>query len=503
MPPKEKRVTFSLKEKQSILNRVRELRTENPEATTTMLARQLKIPRTSLSKLLKDDSTSKLSVQGNPNRKRLRNGSNPKVELALRKWFELMTSRGVRINGPILMEKSKELASKLGSPDFKPSNGWLSRWKKRNNIVYKKASGEKASANNALADEWKHTTLGELLSQYDEENIYNADETGLYYRATPDGSLTYRHQNISGYKKAMDRVTVLCCTNMAGTDKKKIVLIGKSANPRCFKGIQRDALPVTYFANRNAWMTAAIFTEWLSGWNDELVASGREVLLFIDNCSAHPSNCNFSNINLQFLPPNTTSILQPLDMGIIKNFKVGYRALVVGYILSLLQNELTPSSSAHQISAKIDLRTAAQMIADSWRGVTSRTIRNCFIHSGFVKSNAPGDDESPDGANYAASIVNNYDEFVEIDSGVQCYAEEDTNDVDEIVETIIFEEEQEAKSEADAGENSASVPERESKEEALSLVARLRSYVMHGDASVPVPVDVLRSLDACYDYISQ
>ena len=115
----------------------------------------------------------------------------------------------------------------------------------------------------------------------------------------------------------MDRVTVLCCTNMAGTDKKIILIIGKSANPRCFKGIQRDALPVTYFANRNAWMTAAIFTEWLSGWNDELVASGREVLLFIDNCSAHPSNCNFSNINLQFLPPNTTSILQPLDMGII------------------------------------------------------------------------------------------------------------------------------------------------------------------------------------------
>ena len=35
---------------------------------------------------------------------------------------------------------------------------------------------------------------------------------------------------------------------------------------------------------------------------------------------------------------------------------------MVGYILSLLQNELTPSSSAHQISAKINLRTAAQLI---------------------------------------------------------------------------------------------------------------------------------------------
>lgn len=501
MPPKGKRAALSLKEKQNIVSRAKEMRTKTPGVTIAMLARQLKIARTSLTKLLKDDSTSKLSVQANPTRKRIRNGNNSKVELALSRWFELMTARGVRINGPILMEKSKELAAKLGTPDFKPSNGWLSRWKKRNNIVYKKASGEKASADIAMADEWKQTTLGELLNDYDEEDIYNADETGLYYRATPDGSLTYRHQIISGYKKAMDRVTVLCCTNMAGTDKKKIVIVGKYAKPRCFKGIHRDALPVTYFANKNAWMTSAIFTEWLSGWNDELVASGKKVLLFIDNCSAHPSNCNFSNINVQFLPPNTTSILQPLDMGIIKNFKVGYRGLMVGYILSLLQNELTPSSTAHQISAKVNLLTAAQLIADSWRGVTSRTIRNCFAHSGFVKNSAPEESESPDDANYAALIVNNYDEFVGIDDGIQCYTEEDTNDVDEIVEIIIFEEEQEAESEADASEDSTPAPERESKEEALSLVARLRRYVMQDDASVPV--DVLRSLDVCFDYIRQ
>ena len=52
-------------------------------------------------------------------------------------------------------------------------------------------------------------------------------------------------------------------------------------------------------------------------------------------------------------------------------------------------------------------------------------------------------------------------------------------------------------------ENSATAPEREYREKALSLVARLRRYVMHDDASVPVPVDVLRSLDVCYDFIRQ
>ena len=92
---------------------------------------------------------------------------------------------------------------------------------KRNQIVFKKVSGEKSSADVNGANAWKNSKLIEMLNEFDEENIYNADETGLYYRATPDGSLTYKSQTIAGYKKAMDRVTILCCTNVTGSDKKK------------------------------------------------------------------------------------------------------------------------------------------------------------------------------------------------------------------------------------------------------------------------------------------
>ena len=135
---------------------------------------------------------------------------------------------------------------------------------KRNQIVFKKVSGEKSSADVNGANAWKNSKLIEMLNEFDEENIYNADETGLYYRATPDGSLTYKSQTIAGYKKAMGRVTILCCTNVTGSDKKKPVMIGKYAKPRCFKGNSKKYLPVTYFSHRNAWMTAAIFTERLS-----------------------------------------------------------------------------------------------------------------------------------------------------------------------------------------------------------------------------------------------
>ena len=59
----------------------------------------------------------------------------------------------------------------------------------------------------------------------------------------------------------MNRVTILCYTNVSDSDKKKPVKIGKYAKPRCFKGTSKEYLPVTYFSNRNAWMTSAIFTE--------------------------------------------------------------------------------------------------------------------------------------------------------------------------------------------------------------------------------------------------
>ena len=36
--------------------------------------------------------------------------------------------------GSQLCEKAKEIAEHLGFPDFKASNGWLDRWKKRYNV---------------------------------------------------------------------------------------------------------------------------------------------------------------------------------------------------------------------------------------------------------------------------------------------------------------------------------------------------------------------------------
>ena len=185
----------------------------------------------------------------------------------------------------MLMQKAQEFGDKLCTK-FTPSAGWLSRWKNRAGIKFKRAHGEKSSANLEAAEEWLSSKMPELLESFNEDTIYNADETGLFYRAAPDSSLCFSTETLSGSKKAMDRITVLVCANMSGSDKKKLLVIGKSKNPRCFKNISK--LPVIYRSNQRAWMTSILFAEWLNEWNKELSRESKKILLLVDNCSAHP-----------------------------------------------------------------------------------------------------------------------------------------------------------------------------------------------------------------------
>ena len=63
----------------------------------------------------------------------------------------------------------------------------------------------------------------------------------------------------------------------------------------------------------------------------------------------------FSNVNVQFLPPNTTSVLQPCDQGIITNFKLYYRHLLINRYIQDIEdfNEVFRGYSSKHASIKI------------------------------------------------------------------------------------------------------------------------------------------------------
>jgi hypothetical protein len=59
----------------------------------------------------------------------------------------------------------------------------LSPWKGRFGIKFKKAYGKKSSADAVSTEQWKSTKLPNLLQKFCADDIYNADETGLFYNA--------------------------------------------------------------------------------------------------------------------------------------------------------------------------------------------------------------------------------------------------------------------------------------------------------------------------------
>ena len=184
-----------------------------------------------------------------------------------------------------------------------------------------------------ISAEWKTSILPGILETFESINLFNADETALNFRGYPNRGLRLVGEPFSGGKRAMERITVMCCANMDGSENKPLIVIGKSKNPRCFPK-NHTLLPVTYRSSANAWMTSSLFHEWLDAWNRQLQIEGRTICLLIDNCTAHTPNATLSHIVLQFLPHNTTSIMQPMDMGVIKNFKAHYRSRLNARIIA-------------------------------------------------------------------------------------------------------------------------------------------------------------------------
>lgn len=85
----------------------------------------------------------------------------------------------------------------------------------------------------------------------------------------PNRTLKFEGEKCPGGKMSKERLTVLVSASMTGK-KMKLIIIGKSRNPRCFKNIKSDCLPVTYESNSKAWMTAELWSKILLNWDLEL-----------------------------------------------------------------------------------------------------------------------------------------------------------------------------------------------------------------------------------------
>ena len=103
------------------------------------------------------------------------------VNNALYDWYLIACSKNIYLGGPQLVEKAKQIAERLGRPEFKGSNGWLAKWKARYNIRQFKVCGESGDVRGETVESWKER-LPDIVKDYSIDDIWNMDETGIFWK---------------------------------------------------------------------------------------------------------------------------------------------------------------------------------------------------------------------------------------------------------------------------------------------------------------------------------
>ena len=273
-------------------------------------------------------------------------------------------------------------AKEFGHPDWQGYGSFIHRWTKRYGIVNRAISGSKESA--APLEEleiWKETVLLPTLSRYSPNDIYNGDETALFYKCLPHRTYCFNGDKPAGSAKRKDRLTLLMITNMDGSDHRKLAVIGKAKTPRCLAKkykMQVKDMAVDWYASKNAWMTGDLHHKIMTKFNDEMRKSNRHILYTCDNASSHQVR-EYSHIKFLMLPPNATSIMQPLDQGIILSTKRRYKKKLAERYLVCVEN----NKDANSLLKSLDIVAATNMIATSWRETSATIIQNCFRKAGY------------------------------------------------------------------------------------------------------------------------
>ena len=216
---------------------------------------------------------------------------------------------------------------------FTASKGWFEKFKKRFSLKSVSLYGEAASADTEAADTYAKETFKNIIAEggYKPEQVFNMDETGLFWKRMPSRTFLFKEEaKASGFKAFKDRVTLVMCGNAAGFLLKP-GLIYKAKNPRALKHKNKNLLPVYWMHNQKAWITKMLTSNWfhqcfIPQVSKYLVEKGLpfKILLLMDNAGGHATDLSHEGIQVEFLPPNTTSLIQPMDQGVIRAFKALY-----------------------------------------------------------------------------------------------------------------------------------------------------------------------------------
>ncbi|CAL4116204.1 unnamed protein product, partial [Meganyctiphanes norvegica] len=171
-------------------------------------------------------------------RKTLHKSRNDQLDKVLYEWLKVRRSEGVPMTQDMIKAQAKKfnmdlnlnLLNNTDNQEF--SNGWFYRFVQRHGVKYISATGERMSSDTRAAEDFIiEFELMKSEEDLSEEQIFNADESGVMWKYIPKSTYGIAYEHSPGrFKDNKERLTIMGCSNMAGTCKMRPMVITRASN---------------------------------------------------------------------------------------------------------------------------------------------------------------------------------------------------------------------------------------------------------------------------------
>ncbi|KAI4456038.1 hypothetical protein MML48_8g00002744 [Holotrichia oblita] len=188
-------------------------------------------------------------------RRRLKYGDFPQVEEALMQWITHQRENLVQVTGELIQERAKYFYKQImQKDDFKASNGWLDKFKKRYGIRLSGSTKEKIKA--PVEEVTLPAELKKLNDKINElrlvpDQIYNVEISQLFWKSLPT--------KLCKGNPSKDYISIMPCCNASGAHKLNILVVANKKEPRIIRNLN---LPINYLEKTHGYITQEIFTNW-------------------------------------------------------------------------------------------------------------------------------------------------------------------------------------------------------------------------------------------------
>lgn len=320
---------------------------------------------------------------------------------------DLLQSKAMEFRNKILADFSSDLPDEVvvSLTDFKASNGWLHRYTQRRNVrSLSKSEHHSISADPSYVEKRMERIRNQLTAAHVPLHcIWNIDEAVIRHRTTSSRS----DASVNLDSRSQEKFIVTFSTSAAG-EKLNLQVIGGNNQPASLKDIDPLlALGVHYHGQRKACQDSSTVMHFVNLMNHEARSRKQVWHILLDNCPSHMAAATILDPNgsydagfkvdsvvLIVLPPNSVSSLQPLQLGVIRSFKVAFRRemlhTILGEYATWESSQQSGDKATAAAAAPFDVhsfthtRNALLWLQGAWNSASATSIRQAWAKSNYL-----------------------------------------------------------------------------------------------------------------------